>query len=153
MGLNSLSEIIIIMRYYIENQLPSNILYLLEDKLCESKDEQWIITSKGIYKYVNNLLQLYKLQLSDSISEKNTLSNIKPSEIKWIKTTEQYRLPIKHAIINIKYNIYKLHPESTTSLIVELKDNIIYDYYFDSQETINNHFLIEDINSFLSLLN
>ena len=77
----------------------------------------------------------------------------KPSKIKWIQIDTVYKIPTEHAIIDITTHIYKLHPKSNTSFIIELKDDTIQDYYFESKETLENHSLKEDINSFLSLLN
>ena len=152
MGLNSLCEIIIKMRYYIETQLPSNILYLYKSNLNTTVEEQWILTCEGLYKYVNNQLHKFKLWLSKDNFPPNNL-NIKLSNMRWIKTETVYKLPIQHAIINITKQIYKLHPKRNTSFIIELINNKIHDYYFESNEELENHSLQEDINSFLSLLN
>ena len=152
MGLNSLSEIIIKMRYYTETQLPSNILYLYKSNLNTTVEEQWILTCEGLYKYVNNQLHKFKLWLSEHEFPPNTL-NIKPSNMRWIKTETVYKIPTQHAKLNIKKYIYKLHPKSNTSFIIELTNDKIQDYYFESKEELENHSLKEDINSFLSLLN
>ena len=152
MGLNSLREIIIIMRYYTQTKLPSNILYLCKSYLNEINDERWILTCEGLYKYVNNQLHKFKLWLSEDDFASNNL-NIKPSNLKWIKTDTVYKIPTKHVILNVKQHSYKLHPKSNTSFIIELTDDKIQDYYFESKEDLENHSLKEDINSFLSLLN
>ena len=152
MGLNSLREIIIIMRYYTQTKLPSNILYLCKSYLNDIHDEQWILTCEGLYKYVNNQLHKFKLWLSEDDFPPNDL-NIKPSNLKWIKTDTVYKIPTKHIILNVKQHRYKLHPKSNTSFIIELTDDKIQDYYFESKEDLENHSLKEDINSFLSLLN
>jgi hypothetical protein len=152
MGLNSLSEIIIKMRYYTETQLPGNILYLYKSYLNTTIDEQWILTCEGLYKYVNNQLHKFKLWLSEDEFPPNNLS-IKSSNMRWIKTETVYKLPMQHAVIDITKHIYKLHPKSNTSFIIESINNKIQDYYFESNEELENHSLQEDINSFLSLLN
>jgi hypothetical protein len=152
MGLNSLQEIIINMRYYTETQIPSNILYLYKNYLLNTKEEQWILTGEGLYKYINDQLHKFKLRISEH-NTNNSESNIKSSNLKWKKINSVYKIPIKHAIIKIKIQQYKLHPKSNTSFIIELIDDKIHDYYFESDEDIENHSLKEDINSFLSLLN
>ena len=155
MGLNSLSEIIIIiikMRYYTETKLPSNILYLCKSYLNTTVDEQWILTCEGLYKYVNNQLHKFKLWLSENEFPSNDL-NIKASNMRWIKTETVYKIPTQHAILHITKHIYKLHPKSNTLFIIELINDKIQDYYFESKEELENHSLKEDINSFLSLLN
>ena len=120
--------------------------------LNEINDEQWILTCEGLYKYVNNQLHKFKLWLSDDDFASNNL-NIKPSNLQWIKTDTVYKIPTKHVILNVKQHSYKLHPKSNTSFIIELTDDKIQDYYFESKEDLENHSLKEDINSFLSLLN
>ena len=130
MGLNSLHEIIIIMRYYTQTKLPSNILYLCKSYLNEINDERWILTCEGLYKYVNNQLHKFKLWLSEDDFQSNNL-NIKPSKLKWIKTDTVYKIPTKHVILNVKQHKYKLHPKSNTSFIIELTDDKIQDYYFE----------------------
>jgi len=125
MGLNSLREIIIIMRYYTQTKLPGNILYLCKSYLNEINDEQWILTCEGLYKYVNNQLHKFKLWLSDDDFASNNL-NIKPSNLQWIKTDIVYKIPTKHVILNVKQHRYKLHPKSNTSFIIELTEMIKY---------------------------
>ena len=140
------------MRYYTQTKLPSNTLYLCKKYLNESNSEKWILTCEGLFKYVNNNLHKFKLWLSDDDLSTNK-SSIKPSNLRWIKIDTVYNIPTQHAIIDITKQIYKLHPKSNTSFIIELKDDKIQDYYFESKETLENYSLKEDINSFLSLLN
>ena len=140
------------MRYYTQSKLPNNTLYLCKKYLNESNAEKWILTCEGLFKYVNNNLHKFKLWLSDDDLSTNK-SPIKPSNLRWIQIDTVYKIPTQHAIINITKQIYKLHPKSNTSFIIELKDDKIQDYYFESKETLENYSLKEDINSFLSLLN
>jgi len=140
------------MRYYTQTKLPSNTLYLCKKYLNESNSEKWILTCEGLFKYVNNNLHKFKLWLSDDDLSTNK-SPIKPSNLRWIKIDTVYKIPTQHAIIDITKQIYKLHPKSNTSFIIELKNDTIQDYYFESKETLENYSLKEDINSFLSLLN
>jgi hypothetical protein len=141
------------MRYYTQSKLPNNTLYLCKKYLNESNAEKWILTCEGLFKYVNNNLHKFKLWLSEDEDFLPNNLNIKPSKIKWIQIDTVYKIPTEHAIIDITTHIYKLHPKSNTSFIIELKNDTIQDYYFESKETLENHSLKEDINSFLSLLN
>jgi len=140
------------MRYYTQTKLPSNTLYICKKYLNESNSEKWILTCEGLFKYVNNNLHKFRLWLSDDDLSTNK-SPIKPSNLRWIQIDTVYKIPTQHAIIDITKQIYKLHPKSNTSFIIELKDDKIHDYYFESKETLENYSLKEDINSFLSLLN
>ena len=140
------------MRFYTETKLPSNTLYLCKKYLNESNSEKWILTCEGLFKYVNNNLHKFKLWLSEDDLLTNN-STIKSSNLRWIQMDTVYKIPTQHAIINITKQTYKLHPKSNTSFIIELKEDKIQDYYFESKENLENHSLKEDINSFLSLLN
>ena len=81
-----------------------------------------------------------------------TKSMIKPSTINWVKFDTLYNIPIKHQVLDMKIYSYKLHPKSITTFVVEEYNGAVNDYYFESIEAFDNHSLLEDINSFLSLL-
>ncbi len=151
MGLNSLFNLFI-MRYYTDKDIPNNWSQMLIKQLTETQKEQWILTYEGLYKYINNVLHKFKLRLSDNESPIETKSMIKPSKIKWVKFDTLYNIPIKHQVLNMKIYSYKLHPKSITTFIIEEYNGDVNDYYFESIEAFDNHSLLEDINSFLSLL-
>ena len=151
MGLNSLFNLFI-MRYYTDKDIPNNWSQMLIKQLKETQKEQWILTNEGLDKYINNVLHKFKLRLSDNESPIETKSMIKPSKIKWVKFDTLYNIPIKHQVLNMKIYSYKLHPKSITTFIIEEYNGDVNDYYFESIEAFDNHSLLEDINSFLSLL-
>ena len=156
MGLNSLFNLFI-MRYYTDKEIHNNWSQMLIKQLIETQKEQWILTHEGLYKYINNILHKFKLRLSDNESDNEssiieTKSIIKPSKIKWVKFDTLYNIPIKHQVHDMKIYSYKLHPKSITTFIVEEYNGDVNDYYFESIEAFDNHSLLEDINSFLSLL-
>jgi len=141
------------MRYYTDKEIHNNWSQMLIKQLIETQKEQWILTHEGLYKYIDNVLHKFKLWLTDNESLNiETKSMIKPSKIKWVKFDTPYNIPIKHQVLNIKIYSYKLHPKSITTFIVEEYDGDVNDYYFESIEAFDNHSLLEDINSFLSLL-
>ena len=152
MGLNSLFNLFI-MRYYTDKDIPNNWSQMLIKQLKETQKEQWILTHEGLYKYINNVLHKFKLWLSDIESpDIETKSMIKPSTINWVKFDTLYNIPIKHQVLDMKIYSYKLHPKSITTFVVEEYNGAVNDYYFESIEAFDNHSLLEDINSFLSLL-
>ena len=152
MGLNSLFNLLI-MRYYTDKEIPNNWSQMLTKQLTEIQKEQWILTHEGLYKYINNVLHKFKLWLSDIESPNiETKSMIKPSTINWVKFDTLYNIPIKHQVLDMKIYSYKLHPKSITTFVVEEYNGAVNDYYFESIEAFDNHSLLEDINSFLSLL-
>ena len=140
------------MRYYHQFYfLDYNWTNKLTNQLVESKKEQWILSQEGLYKYANTILHKFKLWLSDEELSKSD-SVIKPSNMRWTKFDTIYNIPIQHKVLNMKISSFKLHPKSITTFIVEEDDNGVNDYYFESAEEVDNHSLLEDINSFLSLL-
>lgn len=152
MGLNSLFNLLI-MRYYTDKEIPTNWSQMLIKQLTETQKEQWILTHEGLYKYINNVLHKFKLWLADNEPPNiETKSMIKPSTINWVKFDTLYNIPIKHQVLDIKVYNYKLHPKSITTFVVEEYNGDVNDYYFESIEAFDNHSLLEDINSFLSLL-
>ena len=152
MGLNSLFNLLI-MRYYTDKEIPNNWSQMLTKQLTEIQKEQWILTHEGLYKYINDVLHKFKLWLSDIESPNiETKSMIKPSTINWVKFDTLYNIPIKHQVLDMKIYSYKLHPKSITTFVVEEYNGAVNDYYFESIEAFDNHSLLEDINSFLSLL-
>ena len=107
------------MRYYTETKLPSNILYLCKSYLNTTIDEQWILTCEGLYKYVNNQLHKFKLWLSEHEFPPTTL-NIKPSNMRWIKTETVYKTGI--AIGNNAEEMQKSLHERLQAVSENLKD-------------------------------
>jgi len=141
------------MRYYTDKDIPNNWSQILTKQLTKTQKEQWILTQEGLYKYIDNILHKFKLWLSNNEScDIETKSIIKPSDMRWVKFDTLYNIPITHNVIDMKISSYKLHPKSNTTFIVEEHSNDVNDYYFESSEAIDNHSLLEDINSFLSLL-
>jgi hypothetical protein len=137
------------MRYYTYNEIPNNWKEILTNHLEKTKQEQWILTEEGLYKYINNVLHKFKLWLSED--ETISTETICQSEMRWTKFDTVYNIPTQHQVINMKTSSYKLHPKSITTFIVEERDKVS-DYYFESEEAIDNHSLLQDIDSFLSML-
>jgi len=117
----------------------------------ETKKEQWILTQEGLYKYINNRLHKFKVCLTDEEIVNDT-DSIYQSNMKCTNFDTVYNIPIKHKVINVKTSIFKLHPKSITTFIIEEHDDKVNDYYFESEEAIDNFSLLEDIDSFLSML-
>lgn len=139
------------MRYYTYNEIPSKWLQIITNYLMETKKEQWILTQEGLYKYINNRLHKFKVCLTDEEIVNDT-DSIYQSNMKWTNFDTVYNIPIKHKVINVKTSIFKLHPKSITTFIIEEHDDKVNDYYFESEEAIDNFSLLEDIDSFLSML-
>ena len=145
------------MRYYIQLKDTKYIKEKLKSYLTQTIQEQQILTQEGLFKYIKNQLFKFKLTLKENIDENSASciinkSTILLSNFQWEKYDDMYNIPVIHNIINIKIDKYKLHPKSSTIFFIETVNGDINDYYFDSRENIDNYFLQEDINSFLSLI-
>ena len=66
------------------------------------------------------------------------------------KYKDVLQAPVHHALIIMRKRIYKLHNKDKTSFVIEKIDNLIHDFYFESQYEHDNKFLKKDIISFLS---
>ena len=141
------------MRYYIDIKNMRNINKLLPYNSYK-KNEKQILTKDGMFKYVNEELYKFKLNIyKHQLQETNIAKSfITPSHFQWKKYDNAYNLPTIHCIINVNIAEYKLNNKSRTKFIVETVDDVLNDYYFESGETIDNHSLLEDINTFLSML-
>ena len=115
-------------------------------------DEKWILSDDGIYKYSDNKLFKYKCRLESNINGDNIKDTIIETSECWENYSEEDIIPINHEVLQVKKIIYKLNEKSLTSLIFEYTNNNIHDFYFESNESIDNYSVKEDINSFLSLL-
>ena len=69
------------------------------------------------------------------------------------KYDEMYSFPKIHSKINIETAFFKLNKKSNHTFVIEYINNTLNDFYFLSPESLDNHSLKEDINSFLAILN
>jgi hypothetical protein len=130
--------------------MPTNWAFILK-KYLNSTQEQRILTHEGLYKYIGDELHKLKLRIP---TDESTIEDplIRSSDIKWTQFNINYNIPVDHKIINMKISTCKLHPQSTTTFIIEEYNNAVNDFYFESDKALDNYSLREDINSFLLIL-
>ena len=102
--------------------------------------------------------KLYKFKIKYDETYENHVEIINNTNIfcckkKTVRLETVNMLPYEHDIINKQINTYKLSEQSKNKFIVELIDNKVNDYYFESSENFDNLSLQEDISSFLFKLN
>lgn len=124
--------------------------------LYEKKNKKQLICFDGFYEYIND--KLYKFKIKYDETYKNHIeiinnTNIFCSKKKIIKFDTVHMLPYEHDFIDKQINTYKLSEKSKNNFIVELINNKVSDYYFESFEDFDNLSLQEDISSFLFKLN
>lgn len=140
------------MRYYTDIDNTKSFKIKLKPYLIQIIKEKQILTQEGIYKYLKNQLFKFKLVLCNKNCEPPVKKVIQSSNFQWVKYDNVYNIPVLHTIIDIDIEKYKLNPKSSTTFIIEKMDGMINDYYFESNEQLDNHSFKEDINSFLSLV-
>tara|TARA_A100001015_G_C14980079_1_gene709064 strand:+ start:1173 stop:1640 length:468 start_codon:yes stop_codon:yes gene_type:complete len=154
------------MRYYPCSALLINDFQnKLRDMTLTIRDENWLFTQCGYYKYVKDKLMIFKLNLTNSDQKlKNYVNNTDfvISNNTWKKLKyEKYAIPPLNIKANIKIYTFSPNSQSKFKFIVEVtkflssNDSVTedkIDYYFTSPENSDNHSLKEDISSFLTLL-
>ena len=140
------------MRLYLEN-LPTKIHFDdLEQYKRNSTNEQYLVSTEGIYKVTNNNILLQKL--CDSTFSKYTIGN---NDYILDNSTINYetcnKIPFQHKSIKRTSSIYSLHPKSKIKLVIETTTKNISNIYFLLNEYPDNKLVTEDITTLVSLLN
>ena len=146
------------MRYYLSSNILPNF-NKIKDLLVNKKTEKLFLSFDGLHK-INNKDKLLKYKLKTShikrtepiLLDKFPEIILYQSDVQWVSSVDEImQIPFEHSTIEIIKTIYKLHPKSITSFIVERR-NLVNNIYFSSKETIDNFSLKEDIDHFLTLL-
>ena len=150
------------MKVYIPNMIKPNMQSLEEISEYNYSNpyvKNHLISNDGIYECVND--KIFKKYAIDStiIKCKKLLNNFGELDL-WIdnthfKNTIVYRIPSKYILQKTSEYVYKVSKNSLVSFNVIIDNNkgTIIDYYFYTNEDINHRFVLEDIDTFLSLLN
>lgn len=115
-------------------------------------DKKIFLGFNGFYEYINNTLCKFKIKDEESFSDKIEIlddTNIYCTKNKIVKFETVSQIPYEHELKNIQKYIYKTSDNSKNRFIVELMNNKVCDYYFESDEEFENKSLQEDIISFL----
>jgi hypothetical protein len=145
-----------------KNLTTTNTKNKLDDFLQKKTLEQILLTKEGLYKYVKDQLFKFNLDLSkinNTHAEKKEQilfgnnTYVFPTSYAWKKYDEMYSFPKIHSKINIETAFFKLNKKSNHTFVIEYINNTLNDFYFLSPESLDNHSLKEDINSFLAILN
>ena len=145
------------MKYYISDNKVFNIKNV--KKILNSgsfiKNSSYylmIFSLDGIFKIdTSSNKNIKKIHYHDKMSRKITIENLDiledSSETYY---TESYQIPLEHSYKKIEHQIYKTRENALLKFHI-LKDfEEIVDFYFETNENINNLFVIEDLATFLS---
>ncbi len=154
------------MKIYIDNlnlNFLKDIQSLLKNNFVNSEQYIRIFTNEGIYQIEqNNIFNLSPFDADIKIYKnyyKNFTMIVDNSYFKKESVLSIYGN--NHLSSNIRRDIYKLNKQSKFNIVIENNDSKILgnfmpiDFYFESNENIdiNELFIKQEINEFLSLLN
>ena len=144
------------MRYY-----PCKELYLtdirnrLSNMVLQEKEEIWLLSLRGVYRYFKDDMLIYKLNLNNNDRVlKNYLDDIDflVSANTWKKIETRHHIPPNHCKVSVKTCTFSPNSKSKFKFVVEMYGTGKTDYYFTSPEDPENLLLMADIRSFLSAL-
>ena len=139
------------MKIYIKNN-TINRYNIDKIQPIDTYSNNLFYTENGIFK-INNNGYFNRLEIIDKETlqmEKDDLSIIMDESYTITKPDICYQLPKNHIHDSYTTNYYKLTEKSPLKLCVNLDDDNIKDWYFESKEHPEN--IIADINKFLSII-
>ena len=136
------------------NNLKNNIINHLDEYKYKVNNLSLIFTEKYILQNIHN--SIYKISIIDEPIKTLNYNdyNIICDNSKIIKQEQWYQIPYNYITVNTTKYYYQLRDKALVNLVIEKNDNNnIVSCYFYTKETLITDSIIEDINSFLSLLN
>ena len=144
------------MKLYLNNLYINNYLSLVNnDKLyVEKKTIKEIYTSEGIFVIDKN--NIYKLSLLNSNTEfvNNYINNygVYVDYTNIVKSKySKYQIPFNHILHEYTEYTIKISKLSPLSLVLKVKDNVV-DWFFKTNESLDNVFIKDDINKLISYI-
>ena len=130
------------------------ILEKLHKYYYKEKTYSLFFSEKGIFTLENG--EIYKINITDNPVNKRDKYfkdyNLWTDSSKIQKKNNIQQLPFHYLTKKIKEMHYRLHENATMTFCIELSDNKISNYYFLTNEDIDNFSIKKDIVTFLSLL-
>jgi hypothetical protein len=132
----------------------------LDKFLIKSTNEYYMYSDDNIYKIMpHKIAKLNQIDYPYRISSFDNLNIIMDRSRYITDKNPVSHIPFKHEIRKVLKREYKLNPLSEVRFVIEtrndkIKNKQIKDYYFQLNEGIEevDHFIKENIHSFLSLL-
>lgn len=142
------------MKIYFDNNIKNlQNLKNLEQYKDSFINIHYIYSTDGIYIYDDLKKKIYNTDVIDSGSNylyfNNKIITVNNSFIK--KTNECYKFPFNYIDFKIKKTIFKLRKNALLKLVIEFNNNNVDIWYFETNESIENIMIKDDINTFLSL--
>ena len=131
-----------------------NILEKLHKYHYKEKKYTYLYSENGIFCMEND--QIYKLNIVDGeIEKKNKYYedfDLWVDSTKTVKEKSIQQLPFDYYVSKVKEQHFRLHENATMTFCIELSNNKINNYYFLTDENIENYSIKKDIVTFLSVL-
>jgi len=142
------------MRYYIPVDLRKVNIRALSNLARTTDSGTLLLGENGLYRSQKGGLYQFKIFSGKTTLINNYLGDLDLicDDVRWKKVTSSYQIPFLHHTVKVETHHYRLAPKSNTALVIEEANGKISDLYFESREGHDNHFVKEDIRSFLSLL-
>lgn len=141
------------MKYYISNIKVFDIEKMKILSSCIKNEDNYlmIFSLDGLFKVNKQTNQLQKIYYKDK--QINYIKNDKyeileePSETNYIDVSQ---IPLEHFSKKIKQETYKMRENAKIKFIILKEGDEIIDFYFETNESINDPFIMEDLAAFLS---
>jgi hypothetical protein len=152
------------MRYYISNLKAFEIKKMDVLNNCIKKNDYYtlIFSLDGIFKLNKNTKTFKKCLYKDIESKPIILNENKDNTYELLEDNSEcnyidyFQIPKEHFSKKIKSETYTLRENAMLKFVIIKEDttdstiNNIIDFYFDTNDSIHNKFIIEDISCFLS---
>lgn len=141
------------MKYYIADIKVFDIEKMKQLSTCIKKENDYILifSLSGIFKidkYNNEIQQiLYKDKSVNPIEIKNYNILEDLSETIYSDVSQ---IPLEHFSKKIREEVYMMREKAFLKFVILKNNDEIIDFYFESEEQINNPLIVEDLASFLS---
>ena len=138
------------------NKMNSNhiILERLHKYYYKENKYTMFFSENGIFSLERNALYKWNFTDGDVIKRNNYFKdyNLWTDTTRVSKKNYSEQLPYEYLIKKVKEMHFRLHENATMTFCIELCEDEISDYYFLTNENIDNHSIKKDIVTFLSLL-
>ena len=139
------------------NKLNTNhsILERLHKYYYKENKYTLFFSENGIFSLEKKALYKWEFVDGDIIKRDNYFKhyNLCVDTTKISKKQYNHQLPYEYYTKKIKELHFRLHENATMTFCIELSNNEITDYYFLTNEDIDNFSIKKDIITFLSILN
>lgn len=141
------------MKYYIADIKVVDIEKMEQLSRCIKNENNYILifSLSGIFKIDKNNDKIQQILHNDKPINQIKINNFDILEdLSETIYSDVSQIPVDHFTKNIKEQVYTMREKALLKFIVLKNNDEIIDFYFESEEQINNPLIVEDLASFLS---